>query len=385
MSVKCVEYVVIGAGPAAICAIPHLLKNKVAKDDIIWIDPQFSVGDFGSTLSVGSSVPGNTTVESYQRVNKAIYQMMIEHSLDGHRQFELDHLQSNFVCTLKIAAEPLQHITNELRKLVPSIVGTVSNIVSMAEGLELEVKLTNGTTQKIITKRAILATGAKPKKMLLPKAHDHITMLDPNIAFIETELAAYLKNNSTIKTVAVIGSSHSAALAVMHLLKAGLIVKQFMNKEYKYAVPSVAPDGTKYTMFDNTGLKGEVAKFTKQLLNDLASGSSEFKHKLTRYIGKDQQETNALLERHLADCSHAVAAIGYELANTLLVNGQPLSSLSHNNKTTEFHAIPGLFGIGIAFPQQVQAISGEIEYAVGVGKFWTTISHPQIMQIWRQR
>lgn len=378
------EYAVIGAGPAALCAITNILNSGVSGDDIVWIDPQFKVGDFGTTLSVGSSVPGNTTVESYQKVNKEIYKMLPGCAPKKGQIFEIDSLSPSFVCSLKVAAVPLQHITNELRKIVHSEEGTVSNIFTTVDGLKLKVILANGKLRHLTTKRALLATGAQPRTLQLPPEHSQITMIHPNITFIQSELAKYLRKNTNIESVAVIGSSHSAALATMHLLQAGLIVKQFMNKEYRYAVPCIVPNGTKYTMYDNTGLKGDVAKFTKKLLEDITSDKNKYKDKLTRYIGRDRQEVTLLLEKHLVGCSHAVATIGYETSCTLLVDNTPASRLIHDNKTTVFNGIKGLFGIGVAFPQTITALSGEVEFAVGVEKFWSTASNPSVLDIWQR-
>jgi thioredoxin reductase len=378
---KTAEYVIIGAGPAAICAIPAILNSGVASNDIIWIDTEFSVGDFGTILSVGSSVPGNTAVENYQKVNQAIYKMIP--ALVPAQPFEIDNLHGSVVCSLKTAREPMQHITNMLRKIIPSETGKASHIESTSEGLKIEITLSNGTSRAITTKRAILATGATAKTLVLPTKLDAVTMIHPNIVFIQTELQAYLQQNPHIKTVAVIGSSHSAALATMHLLKAGIHVKQFMNKEYKYATPAVTESGVKYTMYDNTGLKGDVAIFTRQLLEETKSESGAYKGKLSRYVGKDHAEVNALLETYLVGCTHAVATIGYEPSCTLQINRKPLSQFPHNNKTTEFHGVKGLFGIGVAFPQEVKAISGEVESAVGIGKFWSTATDPKVIKTWQ--
>lgn len=377
------EYTVIGAGPAAICAIVSLLKNGALSKDIIWIDPQFRVGDFGTTLSVGSSVPGNSAVSSYREIYQEIYKTIPE-CLPKNTVFEIDSLQPDVFCSLKVAAEPFQHITNELRKLLYSIEGTVSDIFTSARGLSLKIQLPTGKLENIITKRAILATGAQPKTLNLPAPHHKITMINPNIAFIRTMLTHYLHKNPDITTVAVVGSSHSAALATMHLLKAGLRVKQFMNKEYKYATPAITSNGTRYTMYDNTGLKGNVAKFTLKLLSEIKLGTSEYQEKFNLYIGKNSEELALLLEEHLLGCSHAVVTVGYEPSNTLKVNNLPLSKLSHNNKTTEFNEVKGLYGIGIGFPSRVVAISGETEFAVGVKKFWSTVNNPMVVNIWKK-
>ena len=79
------DVTIIGAGPAALAAIPQLLNSGVAGADIVWIDPQFKVGDFGSILSVGSSVPGNTSVENYQKVfNKFVPFEFVTHGQKPH-------------------------------------------------------------------------------------------------------------------------------------------------------------------------------------------------------------------------------------------------------------------------------------------------------------
>ena len=375
---KKVEYLIIGAGPAAITTIPSLIKSGVNKDSILWIDPEFKVGNFGTTLSVGSSVPGNTAVEAYQTVNRRIYEIVKQCAPD--RRFAIDEMDPGFVCTLKVATEPMQHITDRLRSVVPSIEGKVTHINSTQNGLTVEIASPDGSSQFVDTKRAIMATGAEPKTLKLP--HD-VTVIEPNTAFIQTELAQYLSQHPGIHTVAVIGSSHSAALASMHLLKAGLNVKQFMNKDYLFATPQVSAEGVKYTQYDNTGLKGDVAKFTKQLLDDMKKGTGEFKGKLTIYKGKNTQEVEMLMKDHLTECSHVVQTIGYKPADTLTVNGKPLASLVHNNKTTEFKDVKGLFGIGVGFPLEVKAISGEVEPAVGVGKFWATANKSDVLERWK--
>lgn len=375
------EYIIVGAGPAAICAIPNLLATGVNPNSIIWVDPAFCVGDFGSILSKGSSVPGNTSVESYQRVNTAIYKILADHS--SQKQFAIDSLASDTTCPLNIAAEPLLHITNILRQLVTNIVGKVTHISTSSHGYEVRIHDNSQRTQTLYAKRVILATGSKAKDIKLPQAFRHLKSINPNITFIASELDEYLKTKPHINKIAVIGSSHSAALATMHLLRAGVHVKQFMNKEYKYAEPAISESGVKFTRHDNTGLKGEVAKFTRQLLKDLADNNSPYQNKISFHVGMHKNEVNNLLEQHLADCDEVIAAIGYTPNNEILVNGKPIVELEHDNKTTAFKNFKGLFGIGIAFPQEVISPSGETEFAVGVGKFWTTVSNPALLELWK--
>ncbi|MCA0402450.1 MAG: FAD-dependent oxidoreductase [Proteobacteria bacterium] len=367
------EYVIVGAGPAAICALVKLISAGVARDKLLWIDSKFKVGSFGTDLSIGSSVPGNTSVASYQRVNKAIYSLFA--SSLPKKEFELNSLPLKETCPLKIAAEPLQEISDYLRESVPTIEGWVTDIQETKSGLQLNLK----SDDKILAKRALLAIGAVPKTLDLP---DSITLIPPNIAFIESELQKYIKANPTIKKVAVIGSSHSAALAVMHLLKAGIAVKQFMNKEYLFATPALTKDGKPYTQFDNTGLKGEVAAFTRFLLNEEKNNKGIYTGRWQYFINKNK----AISSEDLSGCSHAVITIGYKPASTLQINNLPISEIQHDNRTTQLQYnkgkfIPGLFGLGIAFPLEVTAFSGEVELAVGVEKFWSNIND-KILREW---
>ncbi|MBP9723148.1 MAG: FAD-dependent oxidoreductase [Gammaproteobacteria bacterium] len=374
------DYAIIGAGPAALCAIPTLIAHGVHPSKITWIDNSgFNAGAFGSELSLGSSVPGNTSVESYQKVNSAIYKILTDYK--PKKDFTINTLPLDNTCPLKIAAEPMQDLTNYLRTKVISIPGTVNNIITINSGIKITLTLANNLHQNIIARKCILAVGATPKIFKLPENYQNLTIINnPNILFTKSRLKEYLayltQNNLKITHFAVIGSSHSAALAIMNLLEAGISVKQFMNKPYKFAQVCTSPDGIKYTKHDNTGLKGDVAAYTKKLLNQ------DNKKNYQIYLGYSQEEIHNLIIKHLYNCSHIIATIGYQTANTLLINNCPLDQFTYNNQTTEFHQINNLFGIGIGFPLQVTAPDGEVEFAVGYGKFWNAVNNPQVLKAW---
>lgn len=374
------EYVVVGAGPAGICAVAKLYAAGIKGEEILWIDPQFKVGEFGTTLSAGSSVPGNTAVENYQKVNHAIYQSIPVCSPIDKKAFEMSALTPTFACTLKTATEPLQHISNKLCELVETKSAAVTSINETKDGLSLQVKLVDGQTSRFSTKRIILAVGAEPKTLHLPKP---VKTIHPNVAFIQSELNQFLTVHPEIKSVAVIGSSHSAALATMHLLQAGIHVKQFMNKPYKFATPKIAPNGTKYMQFDNTGLKGSVATFTQELLSPTSVTHKNYKNNFECIM----DEKSDAFQAKLAGCTHAVVCIGYKPLSSLRINGLDLAKFSYDKYSTQMlidgRPVPGVFGIGAAFPLEVTAISGEVEFAVGVGKFWSCIDD-KILKIWRE-
>jgi len=56
------QWVVIGAGPAGIAAIGQLIDANISLNKITWIDPSFTVGDFGTAWG---HVHSNTPIESF--------------------------------------------------------------------------------------------------------------------------------------------------------------------------------------------------------------------------------------------------------------------------------------------------------------------------------
>lgn len=350
------DYLVIGAGPAGITAIAKLYGQGIRS--IAWIDPEFKVGAFGTILSAGTGVPGNTTVRSYQQVIQSIYKSIPSIPIAVHA---LDKLAPDDACHLNVAREPFQYLSNELMALVTTVTGYVLTINHQKNNIEVVYQSADNNKKTLLTKRVILAIGAVPKTLTLP---EHITLIDPHIAFIASNVKAYIENNPNLKKVAIVGSSHSAALACMQLLNANVAIKQFMNKPYRFATPIKHANGETYVQFDNTGLKAEVARFTRALL---ANPHPRWECTLTPFTADE-----------LSDVTHAVFCIGYAVDNPLLINGQPLSAFEYDTTHSQFMTrekayLPGVFGIGIAFPKQVQSPFGEWEFAVGVRKFWVSM------------
>ncbi len=350
------DYLVIGAGPAGIIAIAKLYSLGIRS--IAWIDPEFKVGAFGTLLSAGTGVPGNTTVRSYQLVIQGIYESIPSIPVAVHA---LDKLAQDDACHLNVAREPFQYLSNELMALVTPTRGYVLTIDHRKKAIEVVYQSQENHKKTLLTKRVILAMGAVPKTLPLP---NHIISIDPHTAFIASSVKAYIENNPNLKKVAIIGSSHSAALACMQFLKANIAVKQFMNKPYRFATPIKQANGETYVQFDNTGLKAEVARFTRALL---ANPHPRWECTLTPFTADE-----------LSDVTHAVFCIGYAVDNPLLINGQPLSAFEYDTTHSQFMTqektyLPGIFGIGIAFPKQVQSPFGEWEFAVGVRKFWVSL------------
>ena len=405
------EFLVVGAGPAALCAIARLIASEADPKRIAWVDPQFGVGAFGTSLSAGSSVPGNTDVTSYMRVIKGIADTIPscripEEVWEGFVIAPLERIASDKTCPIQVAAEPFRYISDRLASHVTQIRDTVASIdgPSSADNGRLYSAVLTGSGETLRSRRVVLVTGSEPRTLPL----EGLTSVDPNTAFIRSELEALVakekekssgdNNESRPLRFAVVGSSHSAALAVMNIVRAGVPVVQFMNKPYKFASKQIAADGTPYTQYDNTGLKGDVAAFTREMLNQKEQAVGPDSHACevgaasllwTCRIG------NGVIEpSQIADCTHSVVCIGYRHSSTLAINKHPLSSYSHdpstsailplnNNGGQDDGSTSGLFGIGIAFPKRVVSPSGEEEFAVGVGKFWSTVDD-RLVEFWKK-
>jgi hypothetical protein len=181
-------------------------------------------------------------------------------------------------------------------------------------------------------------------------------------------------------TVAVIGASHSAILAIMNLVDLArtshpnLRLKWFTRHPLRYAE---FMDG--WILRDNTGLKGQAAQFAREQLEDSrlpVSEAGRFIEKVDTSKGKEA----AAYERHFPNCTHIVYAVGYTRnpLPRLTRNGRLISS-PHNQPEWESSfggfldehkaVIPGLHGAGIAFPEKVVDPMGNTEHAVGFFKF----------------
>lgn len=195
---------------------------------IAWIDPDFGVGAFGKEWA---GVPGNTSVESYLRVNKEIYKIINKYDSTEFPLFDIDTMPLKSTCSLEVAAQPMQEITQRLKKIVFTTRSTVMKISRTNLGWALSLN----TQESLFSNRVILSVGVKSRTIDLPKKESANVKIIPIESIVDENKLKSIA--STMKRVAVIGSSHTAALATMHLLEAGIQVDQFINGPYKYAQP----------------------------------------------------------------------------------------------------------------------------------------------------
>lgn len=344
------EFTFVGAGPANLILISHLLGRGVDPKQITLIGDQKG-GAFANELSAGSSVPGNTRVDGYKKMYEELYRLVPALRPPKEMKFALDADKDETSCSLDVASGPLRHIAEKICGMVNYIEGRATKVKKTDAGYHVEVKRKNGSKQSIHTHQIILGIGGKPRIGELPSEYKDIQILNPEDAFIASVVREKFANQKL--TFAVIGSSHSAALATMHLLEAGHSVVQFMDKEYLYAETVINSDGSKSTKYDDTGLKGKVAYWTKEFLKNLAENKSSYQGKYQQHIAKDRSEVDLLLQKYLSGCTHAVFTIGYDPAQTIEVEGLVLSRKNHDSKTMQFSNMKGLWGNGLAFAEVV--------------------------------
>src|SRR3990167_907709 len=195
------DWAVLGAGPAGIAAIGKLIDQGIEPQRIAWIDPEFSVGDFGTRWRKVSS---NTRVELFLKFFQEC--RSFEYST-APNHFLIHHINPKETCSLELAADVLQWITDHLKNKVISFSEKVQQLKLYERHWELTM-----SNKKLRAKNVILATGSEPKSLTLPGVEEITlsTALDPE------QLQSSCHKDDVI---AVFGSSHSAILILKTLLE----------------------------------------------------------------------------------------------------------------------------------------------------------------------
>jgi len=337
------QWMVVGAGPAGIAAVGKLIDRGVRSDKICWMDPHFGVGDLGGKWS---SVPSNTSVELFLRVLNNCDAFEFK---EKSKKFHIEELSLKETCMLRDITEPLQWVTEHLKKKVHPI-HDFAMAMSLSHG-KWEVKTKH---QSVFAKNVILAIGSDTKSLNLSGLE--ILSLETTLNREKLKLAVGKED-----TVGVFGSSHSAILALANLLEAG--VKQVINfyrSPLRYAV--YLDD---WILFDNTGLKGFTAKWAREHIDG--------KHpaRLRRVLSSDHT-----YEESVALCNKVVYAVGFESRKLPVL--EQFEKLNYDDKTGII--APGLFGLGIAFPQAKFNPLWHLDLQVGLWKFMDYLN--SILPIW---
>ncbi len=378
------KYVVIGAGPAGINLTNKLIGRCVSPDEICWIDPEFKVGAFGTKYA---DVPGNTEVKSYLPYLDALKETLKTLILQSRKNPQnIDSMEQLFVWytfalnefralnekstpKLKVVSPLLQHASDALRQRVPNIATYVTKLED--EDSHFTATLANGQT--ITSDRVIFVPGAEAKEVDMPEnIKVNFPLLAAETVFSQEGIQS-LFDEETLKdsdTIAVIGSSHSAALAVMQLITAGLKVvwlKRDPLNPLVYAEKKSGPNGDRI-LYDNSGLKGEVAKWCKaREVNGIVT------HDNLTIVESDE----ANLRKYSQCCARRVEAIGFKPSQPYIYRNNERVRIEYNEKNGLACDNRMLVG-GIAFPPKVDDHAGRAELggplfvgAVGLSKFVT--------------
>jgi FAD-NAD(P)-binding len=336
------RWTVIGAGPAGIAAVGRLLDHGIAPAEIAWIDPQFTVGDLGGKWR---AVHSNTRVAlflNYLNASPAFRFAEAPH-------FKLHEIRPEESCPLGAVADPLLWISQRLCERV-----RVFQTFATALSLQGRRWIVSTEHREIISTNVILAVGSNPKKL----AYGELKEIPVEVALDPQRLAQQPLDGAT---VAVFGSSHSAMIALPNLLASPVRqVINFYRGPLTYAVPF-----EDWTLFDNIGLKGQAACWARENIDGLLPD------RLKRYPVRCPG-----FQDLLQTCDHVVYTIGFERRQLPL--SPQWGPLEYN--VTNGILAPGLFGIGIAFPDYKTDPLGFGEYRVGLFKFMQHLN--EVMPVW---
>lgn len=335
------RWTVVGAGPAGIAAVGRLIDNDIAADEIAWVDPEFAVGDFGVKWSAVSS---NTRVRGFTR----FLERSAAFEYDRAPEFAIRGFDPQQTCLLGAVAEPLQWITRRLAERVIVVKGSVTR-------LELsERRWAVHTEGRVLTSdNVVLAIGSAARSL----KHAGLQEISLDVAVDPQKLGTEPLDGAT---VAVFGSSHSTMLVLPNLLRQPVArIVNFYRQPLRYAVEFEG-----WTLFDDTGLKGQAAEWARENLDGRAPRRLERCH-------VDDPRFDGLLRQ----CDRVVYTVGFEPRRIETPQWGPLQ---HN----PFNGIiaPGLFGVGIAFPGYRLDPNGFGEHRVGLEKFMEQLD--KCMPIW---
>ena len=337
------QWAVLGAGPAGIAAVGKLLDNGIPPTHILWCDPHFKVGDLGQ---LWCHVSSNTIVKYFLDFLHAASSFSYQKT---NTDFQLNHLPPHETCTLNEVVKPLQWISDHLTQKVNTAQTVIHN-------LALSERIWSLSSDATIYKanNVILATGALPSTLNYPG----VDVVPFDIAIDKKRLHQFINTNNTF---AVFGSSHSAIIIMRHLVEIGAKkIINFYRSPCRYAL-----DMGDWILFDNTGLKGQTADWARKHINGTLPAN------IVRYNTSEQH-----IARFLPECDKVIYAVGFERRSNLIID-----DYEHANYNPYTGIIgPGLFGLGIAYPQLKADPFGSVEAQVGLWKFMVYLN--QVLPIW---
>ncbi len=315
------EWTVVGAGPAGIASIGKLLDANISPDKIIWVDPDFKVGDFATSWG---HVMSNTPVEAF----KKFYRHCKSFKYPDNSSFMVEKSIPSHNCQLMIAGQPLNWITEHLTQTVHVIKDLVTSLTPIKDFWQIKLD----KSEIHYTKKIILAIGSEAQELSFSDLPTVTLKTALNLRKLRQEIAPS-------DYVAVFGSAQSAKS----------VIENLSQVEVKKAILFYRSENS---------LKRHI-------------GDPDIKHiEMLKMTPKN-------LLTHVPNATKAIYAIGFNRRH-IPIEGLP-ANYSYDKQTGEI--APGIFGIGIAFPETMPYELGQIEYKVSA--IWPFMKRLEnILPIW---
>lgn len=336
---------VVGAGPAGLAVLSTLLD--MGHTSILWLDPHFNAG----RLSTYTEVPSNTKVKLFQQY-VTTSPSLNRYSKPALAQFHDQDPDRG--CSLGLAVHMVKTLTDAIREQEIQRVRCAQTFLKELRFLDGKWHLDSGD----VVDQVYLATGSAPSKYEF-KHPGTVTEIDLDLALKPSALPGLVSESDT---VGVVGSSHSAMLALRNLVECKVRPKQIINF---YRSPLLyAQYMDDWILYDNTGLKGEVAEWARK---EIDTGNLEKQGIVSRVCVKE-----LTLDEQVAlwrGCTKLVQAVGFSqnALPRIVINGEELVDIEYDPLNGRI--ADGLFGYGIAFPEETTDPHGNRELAVGLWKF----------------
>jgi len=312
-------WTIVGAGPAGIAVVGLLLDLGVNGSTITWVDPEFNIGRLGKYYY---HVPGNAKALDYITfINQC-------HTFKEYSSPALESLRMhdpNEFCTLAVIIDPLQDLTHYLRG---KVIARKNRLTELSfENKEWQVALNNN--MQFSSHNVVLATGSHPQTLNYP-CNEEIPL---DLALDKPTLTKLVESDDTI---ALVGGSHSAIFLLKCLYELGVQrIINFFRHPITYHFDMGEGNQT-----NPDGLRGTVAQWAYNVLQKKQPSN------IMR-----MKNTPTSRNSWLPICDKIIYAIGYERNEIPLFSDDDNQSIEYDSTTGVIS--PRLFGIGIAFPEQV--------------------------------
>lgn len=347
------QWLIIGAGPAGICAVGVLLDLGIDPQLITWLDPKFNVGRLGESYS---NVPSNTQTKFFIEFINCCKSFQESHSPSIEKLYTYN---PDLEYPLRTIVEPLRDITNYFCTKVVAIKNSLKSLDFYNDMWHVGID-----NHIITTHNVILATGSHPRTLNYDCYDCMANTIPLDTALDKTLLAEQISGKDSI---AVIGSSHSAILILKHLSE--LPVKRIINfykKPLQYAIAN--PNGE--IILGEAGLKGMAARWAIEVLEK----------GLPAHLIRVLNQPDAL-NAWLPICNKIIYAIGFEKNQLPPINGNNAIYDSYDGSSGVI--APRLFGIGIAFPEVISDEIGGEQLGIGLSDFMDYAQ--RILPTWTKR